>query len=136
MIQSRADEHASNGVATVWPTTGSIFNVAEVSRHGSAATPQPLSGSSAAPSVNHAATRNERTMKVRFEEIEGVEGMDTRTSKRQAVVSTLWPSMPLGNDGNGVDGSALSRACSAGAAADTLDAAGLVAGGVGDSAAK
>jgi hypothetical protein len=60
MIQSMADEHMSNGEAAAWPTTGMIFSVAEVSRHGSAATAQPPRGSSAAPSVNHATTRMKR----------------------------------------------------------------------------
>jgi hypothetical protein len=56
-----------------------IFSVAEVSRHGSAATAQPPSGSSAAPSVNHAATRMRRSEFL---------GVDTRASPDQAVVLT------------------------------------------------
>jgi hypothetical protein len=56
-----------------------IFSVAEVSRHGSAATAQPPSGSSAAPSVNHAATRMKRS---------GFLEVDTRASPDQAVVLT------------------------------------------------
>jgi hypothetical protein len=50
-----AAAQASNGVAAAWPTTGKIFSVAEVSRHGSAATAHPLSGSSAAPVADHIA---------------------------------------------------------------------------------
>lgn len=50
----------SNGAAAAWPTTGMIFNVADVSRHGSAATAQPSSGSSAAPSASHAVARSKR----------------------------------------------------------------------------
>ncbi|PQV45354.1 hypothetical protein B0G83_11782 [Paraburkholderia sp. BL21I4N1] len=81
----------SNGAAAAWPTTGTIFSVAEVSRHGSAATAQPPNGSSAAPSVNHATTRMKRSM---------ILGVDTRASVRQAVVLTLCPTSPAGSEGN------------------------------------
>jgi hypothetical protein len=50
-----AAEHASNGVAAAWPTTGKIFSVADVNRHGSAATAHPLSGNSDAPATDHIA---------------------------------------------------------------------------------
>jgi len=69
----------SNGVAAAWPTTGMIFSVADVSRHGSAATAQPSSGSNAAPSASHAAARTTRLQS--FE-------VDTRASPDQAVVLT------------------------------------------------
>ncbi|SFJ91824.1 hypothetical protein SAMN05192543_11379 [Paraburkholderia megapolitana] len=52
-----ADEHASNGVAAACPTTGMIFSVADAARHGNAARPQPLSGSNAAHTADHAVTR-------------------------------------------------------------------------------
>jgi len=32
---------ASVGAAAIWPTTGTIFSAAEVTRHGAAANPQP-----------------------------------------------------------------------------------------------
>jgi hypothetical protein len=90
MVQSIAEEHISNGVAAAWPTTGMIFSVAEVSRHGSAATAQPPSGSSAAPSVNHTAARTRRAK---------ILGVDTQASWDQAVVLTLCPTTPVGGDG-------------------------------------
>jgi hypothetical protein len=90
MFQSIAEAHISNGVAAAWPTTGTIFSVAEVSRHGSAATAQPPSGSSAAPSVNHATTRRKRSK---------ILGIDTQASWDQAVVLTVRPTSPVGGDG-------------------------------------
>jgi hypothetical protein len=81
-----AAAQASNGVAAAWPTTGKIFSVAEVSRQGSAATAQPLSGSSAAPVADHiathAATRRARLRKRDF----GTTVSDA--PGRQAVVLT------------------------------------------------
>ncbi|ALE56071.1 hypothetical protein AC233_16380 [Burkholderia sp. HB1] len=79
MFQSIADEQMSNGVAAAWPTTGMIFSVADVSRQGSAATAQPSSGNSAAPSASHAAARTRRPEII---------DVDTRASVRQAVVLT------------------------------------------------
>lgn len=122
MIQSMADEHASNGVAAAWPITGTIFSVAEVSRHGSAATPQPPSGSSAAPSVDHAATRMKRVK---------IFGVDTQASG-QAVVLTLCPTRPAGAGGNAWV--AVPRAC--GVADGLPGAAGFSAAGVGASEEK
>jgi hypothetical protein len=89
MIQSIAEAHISNGVAAAWPTTGMIFSVAEVSRHGSAAAAQPPSGSSAAPSVNHTTTRRKRS---------NILEVDTQASRDQAVVLTLCPTSPVGGD--------------------------------------
>jgi hypothetical protein len=90
MIQSMADEHMSNGVAAACPTIGMIFSVADVNRHGSAATAQPPSGSSAAPSVNHAKARMRRS---------AILEVDTEASDRQAVVLTWCPTSPTGSDG-------------------------------------
>ena len=113
-----ADEHMSNGEAAAWPTTGMIFSVAEVSRHGSAATAQPPRGSSAAPSVNHATTRMKRR---RILEV------DTWASVRQAVVLTWCPTSPAGSDGCGW----LPDSRVGAVAPGLLAAAGLSAGGVG-----
>lgn len=113
----------SNGVAAAWPTTGMIFSVADVSRHGSAATAQPPRGSSAAPSVNHAATRMKRS---------GMLEVDTRASVRQAVVLTLCPTSPDGSEGSAslTD----SRAC--GVTGALFEVAGFSAAGVGASEEK
>jgi hypothetical protein len=56
-----------------------IFSVAEVSRQGSAATAQPPSGNSTAPSASHTAARMKRAR---------IFGVDTRASADQAVVLT------------------------------------------------
>lgn len=47
-VQSMADAQASSGAAAAWPATGTIFNVAEPIRHGSAARPQPLTAAASA----------------------------------------------------------------------------------------
>lgn len=60
MIQSSADAQALNGVAAACPTIGTISSVAAVSRHGSAAMPQPPMGRSAAPSASQLAARKHR----------------------------------------------------------------------------
>lgn len=39
-----AAAHASNGTEAAWPTTGTIFSVAEATRQGNAPTAQPSSG--------------------------------------------------------------------------------------------
>jgi len=116
----------SNGVAAAWPTTGMIFSVADVSRHGSAATAQPPSGSSAAPSVNHAATRIKRS---------GMLGVDTRASVRQAVVLTRLPTSPDGSDG-GDGGVSLADSGSCGVAGELFGVAGFSAARVGASEEK
>ena len=67
MAQSIADAHALNGVAAACPTTGMISSVAAVSRHGSAATPQPSSGSSVAPSASQLAARTHRLKTARVD---------------------------------------------------------------------
>jgi hypothetical protein len=121
-----ADEHMSNGVAAAWPTTGMIFSVADVSRHGSAATAQPPSGSSAAPSVNHAATRIKRS---------GMLGVDTRASVCQAVVLTRLPTSPDGSDG-GDGGVSLADSGSCGVAGELFGVAGFSAARVGASEEK
>jgi hypothetical protein len=123
MVQSMADEHMSNGVAAAWPTTGMIFSVADVSRHGSAATAQPPSGSSAAPSVNHAATRMKQS---------GMLGVDTRASVRQAVVLTRCPTSPDGSDG----GVSLADSGSCGVAGELFGVAGFSAARIGASEEK
>lgn len=76
-----AEEQASNGVAAVCPTTGIIFSVADATRHGSAATPQPPSGNTIAHSSEPAASRTLRTTLRR--KIDLVTG-----APRYAVVST------------------------------------------------
>jgi hypothetical protein len=117
MIQSMAEAHISNGVAAAWPTTGTIFSVAEVSRHGSAATAQPPSGSSTAASVNHATTRVRRS---------GILGVDTQASWDQAVVLTLCPTSPAGSEARAL--AALSCGCRV--APELLAAAGFSAAGM------
>ncbi len=119
----------SNGVAAAWPTTGMIFSVADVSLHGSAATAQPPSGSSAAPSVNHAATRIKRS---------GMLGVDTRASVRQAVVLTRLPTSPDGSDGSddGDGGVSLADSGSCGVAGELFGVAGFSAARIGASEEK
>ncbi len=119
----------SNGVAAAWPTTGMIFSVADVSLHGSAATAQPPSGSSAVPSVNHAATRIKRS---------GMLGVDTRASVRQAVVLTRLPTSPDGSDGGdgGDGGVSLADSGSCGVAGELFGVAGFSAARIGASEEK
>ncbi|MBK5167879.1 hypothetical protein KNO81_26380 [Paraburkholderia sediminicola] len=126
MIQSIADEHMSNGVAAAWPTTGMIFSVADVSRHGSAATAQPPSGSSAAPSVNHAATRMKPS---------GMLEVDTRAPVRQAVVLTRCPTSPDGSDG-GDGGVSVADSGACGVAGELFEVAGFSAARMGASEEK
>ena len=44
---------ASVGVATVWPTTGTILMAADATRQGAAARPQPDASAQSAATNNH-----------------------------------------------------------------------------------
>ncbi|MBB5412348.1 hypothetical protein OKW40_003024 [Paraburkholderia sp. RAU6.4a] len=91
MIQSIAEAHMSKGVAAAWPTTGSTFRVAAVTRHGSAAAPQPPSGNSSAPATSHATARRRCSV---------VLDNGTRTSPIHAVVLSRWPMSPVPGAGS------------------------------------
>jgi hypothetical protein len=43
--------HASVGAAATWPTSGTIFNPADATRHGAAATPHPAKPANVAHSA-------------------------------------------------------------------------------------
>jgi hypothetical protein len=48
---SMTPAHASVGAAATWPTSGTIFNPADATRHGAAATPHPAKPTNVAHSA-------------------------------------------------------------------------------------
>ena len=48
---SMTSAHASVGAAATWPTSGTIFNPADATRHGAAATPHPAKPANVAHSA-------------------------------------------------------------------------------------